>query len=157
MSTLELLTHIQNSSLAHVVSKSNHLVGAGLQILHVLGFILLLASLVLINLRLLDFAFQHQTVAQVSRESSRLIWWGLALAVISGVLMFIASPALYYYKPIFKAKILLLLLAVVFQFFLYRKIVASDTPSVTQARMAVLLSLTLWFGIGFAGRIIGFV
>ncbi len=53
MSTAQVLTAIQNSAVAHAVSKTNHMVGAGLQIVHVLGFILLLSSIVLISLRLL--------------------------------------------------------------------------------------------------------
>lgn len=157
MSTLEILTQIQNSALAHAVSKSNHLVGAGLQIVHVLGFVVLLASLVLINLRLLGLALARQTVPQVSAEASRLIWWGLGLAVASGILMFIASPALYYFKPVFKSKLLLLVVAVAFQWLLYRRVVAVDAPAPGAARASVALSLLLWFGVGLAGRAIGFV
>ncbi|MEJ1962337.1 MAG: hypothetical protein WDO56_12650 [Gammaproteobacteria bacterium] len=38
MTTLDVLKALQNSAVAHAVSKSNHMVGAGLQIVHVLGF-----------------------------------------------------------------------------------------------------------------------
>jgi len=157
MSTFDVLIFIQNSAIAHAVSKSNHLVGAGLQIFHVLGFVLLLASLVLINLRLLGLAFNSYSLPQLSREAGRLIWGGLALAVLSGALMFAASPTLYYYKPIFLYKIGLLVLAVVLQVLLYKRVVASESPSPLLARGTVAFSLVLWFGVGLAGRAIGFV
>ncbi|MBI4986074.1 MAG: hypothetical protein HZC24_12240 [Rhodocyclales bacterium] len=51
--TLEVLNTLQNSFIGQSVAKSNHLVGATFQVFHVLGFIVLLASVVLVNLRLL--------------------------------------------------------------------------------------------------------
>lgn len=49
MSTHDILTWIQDSALAHAISKTDHLVGAGLQVVHVMGLVALLASLVLIS------------------------------------------------------------------------------------------------------------
>src|SRR5262245_20387024 len=104
MSTLEVLTAIQDSALAHAISKPNHLVAAGLQVVHVMGLILFLASLVLIALRLSGLVFVRQEVAQVANDVSRLMWLGLALTAISGTLMFIATPKLYFYNGAFALK-----------------------------------------------------
>ena len=157
MTTLDVLTAIQNSAVAHAVSKSNHMVGAGLQIVHVLGFILLLSSLVLISLRLLGLAFADQPVSKVGRDATRLIWLGLALAVGSGTLMFVSSPKMYYYNPAFELKMLLLIVAVLVQVLLFRRVTANDSPTPALARTSVALSLVFWFGVGLAGRIIGFI
>lgn len=157
MSTAEVLTAIQNSAVAHAVSKSNHMVGAGLQIFHVLGFILLLASIVLISLRLLGLAFAQQPISKVGRDATRLIWIGLALTVVSGTLMFVSSPRLYYYNPAFELKMLLLVAAVLVQVLLLRRVAASDAPAPALVRTTVALSLVSWFGVGLAGRIIGFI
>jgi len=157
MSTLDILVRIQNSSIAHAISKSNHLVGAALQIVHVLGVILLLSSLVLISLRLLGFALRQQSIPDVARDAGRLMWVGLALAVISGTLMFVSSPRLYYYNEAFELKMLLLAFAVIVQLFLFR-IVRTDAPvPVALTRSTVVLALLCWFGVGLAGRIIGFI
>ena len=157
MTTLDVLTAIQNSAVARAVSKSNHMVGAGLQIVHVLGFILLLSSLVLISLRLLGLAFADQPVSKVGRDATRLIWLGLALAVGSGTLMFVSSPKMYYYNPAFELKMLLLIVAVLVQVLLFRRVTANDSPTPALARTSVALSLVFWFGVGLAGRIIGFI
>ncbi len=68
MTTIEVLQAIQDSPVAHAVSKSNHLVGAGLQIVHVLGFILLLSALVMLSLRLVGLALKQQPLASVARR-----------------------------------------------------------------------------------------
>jgi hypothetical protein len=76
--------------------------------------------------------------------------------VISGTLMFVSSPKLYFFKEVFQLKMLLLIVAVIVQVTLFRKVIAGNhSPSV--ARSIVALSLVAWFGIGMAGRAIGFV
>jgi len=157
MSIARVLTAIQNSTVAHAISKSNHMVAASLQIVHVIGFILLLSSIVLISLRLLGLAFTQQPISKVGRDSTRLIWIGLALTVASGTLMFVSSPRLYYYNPAFELKMLLLIAAVLIQVLLLRRVSASDSPTPALVRTTVALSLVSWFGVGLAGRIIGFI
>lgn len=157
MSTVEVLTSLQNSALGHAIAKSDHLVGAAAQVFHVLGFVVLLAAVVLINLRLSGVALQGQSIPNVAREPLRLVWLGLALAVISGILMFVSAPLLYYANPAFVAKIWLLGAAVLLQVTLYRRVVASERPSRLLARSAVLLSILLWFGVGVTGRAIGYI
>ena len=157
MSTHEILTAIQNSPVAHAISKSNHMVAAILQVVHVLGFILLLASLVLISLRLLGLAFKEQPITRVARDATRLLWIGLGMAVASGTLMFVSSARLYYYNPAFEVKMGLFAIAVLVQLLLLRKATATDSPTPTLARTSVALALISWFGVGLAGRIIGFI
>ena len=155
--THEVLTAIQNSPVAHAISKSNHMVGALLQVVHVLGFILLLAALVLICLRLLGLAFKQQPLTRVSRDATRLFWIGLAFAAVSGVLMFISSARLYYYNTAFEVKMLLFVVAVLVQVLLMRRVTSKDFPSPALARTSAALSLVFWFSVGLAGRIIGFI
>ena len=157
MTTNEVLTFIQNSPVAHAVSKSNHMVGAGLQIVHVLGFILLLAALLMLSLRLLGLILKKQPLPQVARDATRLIWVGLGAAVASGVLMFVSTPKLYYFNWAFELKMALFLAAIIVQLALFRRVAASESPSPALARTAVALSLLSWFGVGLAGRMIGFI
>jgi hypothetical protein len=157
MSIDAVLTAIQNSVIAHAISKSNHLVAAALQIIHVLGFVVLLAALMLLSLRLLNVALKQQPVAQVSKDATKLIWTGLGVAVISGTLMFVSSPKLYFFKEVFALKMLLLIVAVIVQVTLFRAAVADKDRKPSLARIGVALSLLCWFGTGVAGRAIGFM
>lgn len=153
----DLLLALQNSALAHSISKADHLVGAGLQIIHVLGFVLLLASVVLLGLRLAGRVLTAHSPAAVYRDTAPLLWLGLALTVGSGALMFAASPLLYAAKPIFTIKLGLLLTALLIHLLVIRPALRADLlrPSLAGPRAA--LALLTWFGVGLAGRIIGFV
>lgn len=155
--TLDILNSIQHSVVGQSIAKSDHLVGATAQIFHVLGFIILLAAVVLTSLRLLGYGLTDRTAQQISRETNRLLWLGLASAVISGIVMFFSAVELYYFNPAFKLKIVLLLAAVVLQILWFRKVLAQETPNAQLARSSAVFSLLLWFGVGIAGRTIGFV
>jgi len=157
MSSVDVLDWIQSTPASHWISKSNHLLIAGFQVIHVMGFILLLASLVLISLRLLGLIFTQQTVPQVAKDATRLLWVGFAMAVGSGILMFIGSPKHYFYNPAFDVKMLLLLLAVIVQALFFGRVAATEMQKPWLARTAVALSLVLWFAVSMAGRAIGFV
>lgn len=158
MRFIDLLIDLQGSALAHLISKSNHLVGAALQILHILGFVLMLASLLLVSLRTLGLVLAERPLPDVARDAMRLLWIGFALAFTSGLAMFTASPLLYYPNPAFRAKMLLLAIAVTLQLTLYRRIVratASLPPLLVRAGVA--LSVAAWLSIALAGRLIGFI
>jgi hypothetical protein len=157
MTSADALSFIQSTPLSHAISKSNHLLIAGFQVFHVIGFVLLLAALVLISLRLLGLILQQQPVPEVARQALRLLWSGLALAVISGTLMFIGSPRHYFYNPAFDVKMLLLVAAVIIQTVLFRKVANSSAPRPWLARASVAVSLAMWLAVSMAGRAIGFV
>lgn len=157
MSIVDALSAIQNSGFARAITKSDHLVIAGLQLIHVFAFLLLLSSLVLMSLRLLGLVLQRQSIPLVTYGPTRLFWSGLSLAVISGALMFVTGTRHYFYNRAFDAKMLLLLVAVVIQLVLFRKVAEGESPSRVLATATVALSLVFWFGVAIAGRAIGFV
>ena len=157
MAVHDILTAIQNSPIAHAISKTNHMVGAGLQIIHVMGLVLFLASLVLISLRLLRWVLADQPIDDVVRQTARLMWWGLGFTALSGTLMFIATPKLYYYNWAFGLKMLFLLVALVVQFFVFRKVACNAAASPTLARASVAASVACWTAVALTGRMIGFV
>jgi hypothetical protein len=157
MRIVDALTAIQISGFARAITKSNHLVIAVLQIIHVFAFLLLLSSLVLMSLRLWGLVLQRQSIPQVTQGPTRLFWFGLSLAVVSGALMFVTGTKHYYYNRAFDAKMLLLLTAVVFQLALFHRVSVSESPRPALAKASVAFSLVFWFGVAIAGRAIGFV
>lgn len=151
-----VLAALQNSALAHAVSKSDHLVGAGLQVFHIFGIVLLLGALLLTNLRLLGWALPDTPLEVVARETRRYFRIGVVLATLSGTLIFIATAQLYGVKYMFWLKMALLVAAVLAHVLLLSRVLRQANPSKFAARRAAVLTLILWFGVGFAGRMIGF-
>jgi hypothetical protein len=155
--TEKFLSGIQESYPGQLIGKSNHMVIAALQLVHVFGILLLLASLILVSLRLLGLTLREHNLASVTREPAILLWIGLGMAVGSGILIFISGPAHYYYNKAFDVKMLLLVCAVAMHILGLQRLARSRSVRPLLARLVVALSLILWFGVGVAGRAIGFV
>jgi hypothetical protein len=156
MALKDLLFQLQDSAPAQLISKSDHLVGAALQVVHILSFVALLAALLVLGLRLSGALFARQPLLLVTREVGPLLWWALSAAVVSGLLMFIASPVMYADKPAFIAKLLTFLLALLTQWLLFGPLLRRPEQAARGARPVVALSLLLWFGVAVAGRAVGF-
>ena len=157
MTTPEFLSAIAHLPLSQALAKSDHLVTAALQVVHVIGFLLLLASLTLISLRLLGLVLVRQPVPQVAADTSRLLWIGVILAISTGILMFLTGPSHYYFNRAFDIKMVLLFAALVIHVTVLQRIARRDEPPATLARVCAVLSLVLWYGVSWAGRAIGFV
>lgn len=155
MTVHTFLDWLQGTPVAHSISKSHHLVGAGLQVVHIVGFIALLAAAVLLTLRALGLVFRDYDLRRLEHDLRWPLWGGLVLTVASGVLMFVATPKLYYYNKAFDLKIVLLPVAVLLQAVLFRRLALARDGA---ARAVVsLASVATWFTIGIAGRAIGFI
>lgn len=126
---------------------------------HLLGIALLLGSMVILNFRLIGIGLSGIKLEVVAKQ----VWsWGTAgliLAMVSGFFVFLPDPARYAANTSFDVKMCLLLTSIVFQYTIYRRIVKADVAAHVEHRHVALgiLSLFLWFGVGWAGRAIAFL
>ena len=125
---------------------------------HLLGLTLLLGAMLLINLRLFGLVMRQTPVTRIARPLFPWMLGSLAVMLGSGVLLFFSEAMKCYGSSPFRLKMILLSLAILFQFTIYRKVTTSDGTSIhpLQGALVGLLSLMLWFGVGLAGRAIGF-
>ncbi len=134
-----------------------------IETLHLLGMALLLATVAAYDLRLLGLALRSQRVSRLARQLLPWAWFGFAVQVITGTLLFSSEALKIYTNPAFRLKILLILLAgvqaLVFHRLTYRNVSAWDADASTpiSAKLAGAISLLLWTGVVAAGRFIGFV
>lgn len=157
MTTHTIANTIQDSPVSTFLRSIDHDFIVVFEVLHVLGLLLLLSPLVVINLRLLGAGLKQQTVEQVFHAFYPFMFVGLVVAVFSGTSLFLTFPVMYYNNPMFLPKIGLLVLALALQLALVFTVTKETAPNPLFAKSAGLFSLTLWFGIGLAGRAIGFV
>ncbi len=156
MSIPELFKAIQTSDLSRFIGSQNHLFCATAQLFHIAGLILLLASIVLVSLRLLGIGLPNLSLIQLSKATKWLVWTGLGLLTVSGIVIFIPAATNYAPNTFFWSKFILLALALLLHVTLYRKVTASENPNPLIAKATAVMSLTLWFSVAFAGRFIGF-
>ena len=130
-----------------------------IQSFHLFGITLLLGGMVILNFRLLGIGFGGVPMATLAKYVWRWALGGLALAVASGILVFVPDPARYAANYAFRTKMIALCVAVAFQFLIFKKVVESqeaESRSTRNTRVACC-SLTLWFLVGWAGRAIAFL
>jgi hypothetical protein len=127
------------------------------EVAHVLGLTLLLGSVLTVDMRLLGGGIKRQPPSAVAVSISPVFWAGLALAIGTGLILFIGEPVKCFYNAAFWWKMGLLLAAVVYHLTAFRWISRVDSGSAAAQRAAAILSLSLWFGVGIAGRVIGFI
>jgi hypothetical protein len=131
------------------------------EVVHILGFTLLVGAAALFDLRLLGVA-RHLPVTQIARFV--LPWARSALVLIapSGLLMFTAHATEMATNPAFRLKLLLLIAAGLNAFLFHRGTfrgvanwnVGASAPGA--ARRAAMASLLLWTGVVTCGRLIAY-
>ncbi len=121
-----------------------------LECFHIAGFALSIGMTALVDFRLLGLGLRDETPAEVAGSG---LWWmlgGLVVAVFSGFLIFSTDPDMYYLNWIFDAKMVCLVLAIVFNYTIHRKVLQPGASPGARRAVAVT-SLVLWMSVVFGG------
>jgi len=130
--------------------------------IHVWTMAVFFGSVVMFDLRLLGVTMRKVPASEVVDRLLPLTIAAFVIMVISGTLLFYAIPLRSYQSIFFRFKMLLMLLAGlnvwIFHSRVYPKVAAWDVDGVPPraAKVAGALSLTLWIGIIFSGRMIAY-
>jgi hypothetical protein len=147
-----------HSRFGHAVSDSVWLFPA-IEICHLLGLAVLGGTVLILNLRLMNLRFPNEPVAELAQDVQPLMVGSIVVMLVSGFFLFSSEAVKMYDNVAFHYKMVFLLLAIVYTFTIYRRVVLSDEGRVglIWRISAALLSLALWAGVGLAGRAIGYV
>lgn len=129
---------------------------------HVLTLALFVGTAVMMDLRLVGVAFRG---VPVSSFTGRLLPWtrvGFAIMVVTGLLLFYSAPLRYYHNLFFRIKVVLLVVAGLnvwlFHSRIHRTVAewGDDFTAPRAARMAGVVSLVVWTGVVFSGRLVAY-
>ena len=126
------------------------------QSLHFIGFALSIGTIAIVDLRLLGWAMRRHTAAELAADLNRWTNAGVAVMLITGLLMFSSDAVTYHFNPSFQFKMICLTTALVFHFTLHRYVVRHATSPVA-ARLTAVFSLVLWSAVLAGGRFIAFI
>lgn len=132
-----------------------------LEIIHILGFVMLVGAALMFDLRILGLARDISVI----RLADHLLCWsrrGLWLVVPSGILLFITNAISLAADPVFWIKLSLIILAGINALLFHRKVFPSvtrwdthaDTPAI--ARMIAIASMVLWIAVISCGRLLAY-
>ncbi len=123
---------------------------------HITAFALSIGTIMLVDLRLLGLGMMHQTARTLVKDTGLWTLAGLIIVITSGLLIFSSDPIHYLYNQAFRAKLTALLLAIVYNYTVHRKVAMSDfSPGVGAVTGAI--SVLLWVSVVFGGLWIAFV
>jgi hypothetical protein len=126
------------------------------EVLHIAGFVMLIGTIAIVDLRLLGLGMKKQTAAELVADTAPWTLLGLVLILISGPLIFSSDPNLYMRNPAFHYKITVLVLSIIFNWTLHRKVAMSPNPG-TMGAVVGGISLLMWTSLIFAGIFIAFI
>jgi len=141
---------LRRSSLAYLLVNAAHITAIGL----------IIGAIVPLDLRLLGL-FRRHPLAVLAPFLARIAAAGVALAVLTGMLLFSVRPAEYVGNPAFLTKLGLVAIGAANALLLRRRMswqaAAAGGPVHAGVRLAAALSLVTWIGAVVAGRWIGFL
>ena len=125
---------------------------------HLFALTVLLGTIVVLCLRQFGLILKTQTISEVAAALRPWNRWGLAVMLTSGILLFLSEAMKCYGTTSFRVKMIFLFFALLFQFTIYNRIVKNEGSSAPLGgKIAAGVALCLWFGVGLAGRAIGFL
>jgi len=128
------------------------------EIFHLLALGVLGGTILILNLRLLGFRFQGEPVSELAEDVKPWMLGSLGVMLVSGFFLFCTEAVKMYDSPAFHFKMIFLVLAIVFTFTIYQKLVFSDDARFSRLSrgIAAVVSLILWACVGLGGRAIGY-
>lgn len=155
-----ILKGLEDSSWAVTLRQSAWLYPI-VEIVHISGIALLVGPAFMFDLRLLGFSKN----IPVTELGQHLLPWSrrsLFLIVPSGLLLFITNAYALWYNPVFRIKMLLLVIAGInalcFHYFTFRAIIASNEGSgtPTAAKVSAGISIIAWLTLIACGRLLAY-
>jgi hypothetical protein len=158
----DILFWLQSTELAMYISQTGWSFSA-LEMVHVTATTLIVGMIAVIDLRLLGLGPKAFPVSDLYRDVIPLTWGAFAVAITTGVLLFISQAVDYYGNTGVRLKFsLLALIAVnmlVFRFAVYPGVSKwdRDAPIPLAARLAGGISLLSWMSVVAAARWIAYL
>jgi hypothetical protein len=124
-----------------------------LECFHIVGMAVLVGSIALVDFRVLGWGMRRQTASALDGDVKPWSHIGLAVMLLSGPMLFLSDPDMYYLNWVFDLKMVLLLAALGFNFTVHRKMIKSGGTG----KAVAWTSLLLWASVIFCGIFIAFV
>lgn len=125
-----------------------------IEAIHLVAFAIAGGTVLLVSLRLLGYRLGGPTPSEVASDVRPWFIGSLAIALTSGLLLFLSEAVKCYNSAAFQIKIAALFAVIVLTVSSHRRVTADATPRGIQ-RAAAVTTLMLWGLVAWGGRWIG--
>jgi hypothetical protein len=125
----------------------------GFLIVHAWGMGFMAGGNAAVDLRILGIASKVELPAL--EKFYPVMWFGFVINAISGVLLLIGYPTKALTNPVFYLKLACIAAGVVLMVWLRRHVVSTDAVT-PKGKLIAVLSLLMWVGAIFAGRLLAY-
>jgi hypothetical protein len=126
-----------------------------LEIIHIVGFALAIGTIFMEDLRLIGVGMRRQPVSQLYKDLAPWTLAGFVAVLMSGPLIWSSDPNMYLNNGAFRFKMGALVIALLYQYTVHRKVALSDPSPVVGALVGVV-SVGLWVSVIAGGLFIAF-
>jgi hypothetical protein len=126
-----------------------------LECFHIVGFAIAIGSIALVDFRLLGFGLRRQNPADLIKETGLWVVISLSTSIFAGLLLYSTDPDKYYLSWFFIVKMICLILAIVFNYTLHRKVILPGS-SRSKGILVACVSLALWVSVIAGGMLVSF-
>lgn len=121
---------------------------SGISTIHYFTLFVMVGTSVVIDLRVLGLAGKGKPIAQFAEQIYPWMWGAFWLAVITGFLEFATDAGDYLPDTVFRVKMTVILLAVIFTILLQRSVSGAPEMKLASGGTKALAALSLLFWIG---------
>jgi hypothetical protein len=123
---------------------------------HIASFALSIGTIAVVDLRMLGLGLLKQTPAQLVKDTGLWTLAGLLIVITSGLAIFSSDPVMYYYNRAFRFKISALLIGIIYNYTIHRRVALSGASGTTSVVVGAL-SAAIWLSVVFGGIFIAFI
>lgn len=127
-----------------------------LEIIHIVGFALAIGTIFMVDLRMIGVGMRHQLSSQLAKDLAPWTLGGFVAVLVSGPLIWSSDPNMYLNNGAFRFKMGALVIALLYQYTVHRKVASSD-PSAAVGALVGVVSVALWVSVIASGLFIAFV
>lgn len=127
------------------------------EIFHIVGFGIAIGTIAVVDFSLMGLEFTSKAVPRLLKDTALWTLIALVIVLMAGFVLFLTDPVHYISNSSFDVKMVALLLAIVYNYTIHRKVAMSGTSSPKTNKWVGAISLVLWLSVVFSGLFIAFV
>jgi hypothetical protein len=129
--------------------------GPGMNLVHLMGMVVFLGSLLIVDLRLMGLGLTSQPTPVLARDAQPWLLGGLVVLVLTGVPALMATATSQYTNSVFWVKMYLLGFGLLYTFTVRRRYAFNDDfASSGAAKVVGLVSIVVWLSVAALARLI---